>query len=80
MDSYASNYPFYATTLHFLKWLRDRPGTTISRKIDFDLRVHNAGRGIGEYTSRILFVTMFAKAPAVAVEDVEEDEELFNIS
>ena len=81
MASYANNGPFYATTVHFLRWLQDRPGTTISRKIEIaDLRAHNAGRGIREYTSRNLFVTMFAKALAVAVEDVEEDEGLFTIS
>ena len=81
MASYASNNPFYAAALHFLKWLPDRPGTTIKRKIEkASLRVHNAGRGIGEYNTRDLFVTMFAKARAVAVEDLEEDEEMFTIS
>ena len=81
MASYTSNDPFYKRTSDFLKWLRDRPGTTISRKIEItDMRVHNAGRGIGKHTSSNLHVLIFAKAPAVAVEDVEENEKLFTIA
>ena len=81
MASYASNDPFYATTLHFLEWLRDRPGITISRKIEMTvLMAHNASRGTGEYTIRNLFFTMFANAPVVAVEDLAEGEELFTVS
>lgn len=63
MATYASNDAFHSKTSDFLKWLRERPCTTISPKIEItDLRAHNAGRGI------------------VAVEDVEEDEELFSIA
>lgn len=81
MASCVSNDAFYATTSDFLKWLRDRPGTNISRKLEItDLRAYNAGRGIGKKISPELFVLVFAEAPAVAVEDVEEDEELFTIA
>ena len=81
MASCASNDAFYAATSDFLKWLRDRPGTNISRKLEItDLRAYNAGRGIGKEASPMLFVLVFAEAPAVAVEDVEEDEELLTIA
>lgn len=81
MASHVSNDVFYARTSGFLEWLRDRPGTTISCKIEIiDLRAYNAGRGIGKDTSSVLFVSIFAEAAAVAVEDVEEDEKLFTIA
>ena len=44
------------------------------------LRARNAGRGTDECTIRNLFVTTFAKAPAVVVEGSREDEELFIVS
>ena len=40
------------------------------------LRAHKASWGTDEYTIRNLFVTTFAKAPAVVVEGSKEDEEL----
>ena len=81
MANYASNDPFNTRTLYFLKWLRDRPSTTISRKLEVnDLRAHNAGRGVGKGVISEPFVSVVAEAPAVAVEDVEEDEELFTIA
>ena len=80
MASYASNDAFYAKTLDFVKWLQDRPGTTISRKLEItDLRAYNAGRGVGKDTCKRVCVFIFAKASTVAVEDVDEDEELFTI-
>lgn len=81
MASYASNESSYARTSDFLKWLNGRPGTTISRKIEVaDLRAHNAGRGIGKQASLEILVSVFAEPPAVAVDNIEEDEELFTIT
>ncbi|KAF6223485.1 hypothetical protein HO133_000328 [Letharia lupina] len=81
MATYASNDTFHPKTADFLKWLRERPGTTISRKLEIiDLRDHNAGRGIGNRLSPESLVSILAESPVVAVEDVEEDEELFRIA
>lgn len=81
MATYASDDTFHPKTADFLKWLRERPGTTISRKLEIiDLRDHNAGRGIGNRLSPESLVSILAESPVVAVEDIEEDEELFRIA
>lgn len=47
MPACASNDAFHAETSDFLNWLRERPGTTISHKLQItDLRNHNSGRGV----------------------------------
>ena len=69
-----ANDNFDTNTSGFLRWLREHPGITVSRKIEIaDLRDHNAGRGIGDGPS-LPFVSILAEGPVVAVEDVEEDE------
>ena len=81
MAPYASNDAFRAELFDFFQWLRERPDTTISRKIEIiDMRHHNAGRGIGKGSSSESVVSMFAQGLVAAVKDVEEDEELFSIA
>ena len=76
-----SNDDFHSKTSEFLTWLRERPGTIISPKIEItDLRHHNAGRGISNCPCLEPSLSILAKDPAVAVHDIEEDEALFSIA
>ena len=77
MAKYTNNDAFPIRTSDFLKSLRERPGTTISRRIEItDLRDHNAGRETGSWPSSEPIDSILAEDSAVAVENVKEDEDL----
>ena len=80
MASNADDDAFDRKTEAFIDWFQRRPGATISPKIRVaDLRQSNAGRGVGAAPLPPLAICPPSDLSLVAVEDIEDDHELFSV-